>query len=158
MNNINILQSIIMPSLYSFIASFAFCIDFNIRKSFIISASIGGLLSQVVFSLLEVNFVSEMLCYFIASLAITAYSEIMARILRVPVNLHLVVAVIPLVPGSMMYKSMITLINGNTEAFLTQAAETFGVAGSIAMGIFAVSSITFFFKYSNKIAKTTLHK
>lgn len=141
-----------LPCLYSFIASFAFCIDFNIRKTFIISASFGGLLSQIVYSALELNNVNEMLCYIISAIAITIYSEFMAKLLKVPVNLHLVVAVIPLVPGSMIYRSMIILINGDINLFLVKAVETFGIAGSIAMGIFFVSSFTIFFK-TNKILK-----
>lgn len=142
----DILTKIIMPCIYSFVASFAFSVQFNIRKKFMISAAIGGILSQFVFAFLELNEIGEMSCYFISAAAISAYSEILAKRLKVPVNMHLVVAVIPLVPGGKTYYAMVTLINGDIDGFLSQTTETLGIAGAIAMGIFAVSSVVIIVK------------
>jgi len=136
-----IISNIVMPCIYSFAASFAFSVQFNIRKKFMISAAMGGILSQFVLAFLQLNGISEMSGYFISAAAISAYSEVLARRLKVPVNMHLVVAVIPLVTGGKMYYSMVTLINGDINGFLIQTVETFGIAGAIAMGIFAVSSV-----------------
>ena len=136
-----VINEIIMPCVYSLIASIAFGVQFNIRFKHMITAGIGGTITQLIFIAFEANEVSEMLCYFFSAAAVSVYSELMARRLRVPVNMYLVVGIIPLVPGGYMYNTMITLISGDVEMFSHQLAETFGIAGSIAMGVFAVSAI-----------------
>lgn len=142
----NALNDIILPAFYSFIASIAFGIQFNIRFRHIIAAAVGGVISQVIFSAAELGGSSEALCYFLAACAISVYSEFLAKRLHVPVNMYLVVAIIPLVPGKMIYQAMITLVNGDTQGFAEQCTATFAAAGAIAMGVFAVSSIVRVFR------------
>lgn len=135
------MKIIIIQLICSIIASFAFGIQYNIKLRHISVAAIGGGISQLIFSLTEAAYGEELLNYFVAACAISVYAELMARILHVPVNMYLVIALIPLVPGAYIYNAMMTLISGNTAEFITQATFTFGVAGSIAMGVFAVSSV-----------------
>ena len=135
------LNEIFLPCLYSFIASLAFGIQFDIRFKHIAAAAIGGIISQLIFSVTELTESSELMGYFIASCAISLYAEILARRLKVPVNMYLVISIIPLVPGGYIYQAMITLIGGNTAEFMDRCANTFAIAGSIAMGVFAVSSL-----------------
>lgn len=141
MNIDNVLQQLILPCLYSLIASIAFGVQFNIKLRHMIMAGIGGTLTQFIFLAFEFSGTSDMLCYFFSAAAVSIYSEIMARRLHVPVNMYLVVGIIPLVPGGYMYNTMITLISGNVDMFSHQFAETVGIAGSIAMGVFAVSAL-----------------
>jgi len=134
-------KDIILPCLYSLIASVAFGVQFNIKLRHMITAGIGGTVTQLIFMSFELSGTSEMLCYFFSAMAVSAYSEVMARQLRVPVNMYLVVGIIPLVPGGYIYNTMITLIGGDVETFSRQFAETVGIAGSIAMGVFTVSAV-----------------
>ena len=139
-------SKLILPCACAFVASIAFGFQFNIKKKHMLSAALGGILSQLVCTTLEINGASEIFSCFISSVAISIYSEMLAKRFHVPVNMYLVVSVIPLVPGSKIYNSMITLIDGNIDGFISQTAETFQIAGAIAMGIFAISSVTVLFK------------
>lgn len=132
---------IILPCLYSLIASVAFGVQFNIKLRHMITAGIGGTITQLIFMSFELSGTSSMLCYFFSAAAVSAYSEVMARQLHVPVNMYLVVGIIPLVPGGYIYNTMITLIGGDVDTFSHQFAETVGIAGSVAMGVFAVSAL-----------------
>ena len=60
---------------------------------------------------------------------------------KAPVNMYLIVGIIPLVPGGLMYYTMLALVTGDNETFLDRAADAFGEAAAIAMGIFAISSL-----------------
>lgn len=131
----------VLSCLYSLIASIAFGVQFNVRLRHIITAGIGGTITQLIFMSFEYNGGEDMLCYFFSAAAVSVYSEIMARRLHAPVNMYLVIGVIPLVPGGYMYNTMITLIGGDIDMFAHQFAETVGIAGSIAMGVFSVSAI-----------------
>lgn len=135
------IENVILPCLYSLIASIAFGVQFNVRLRHIITAGIGGTITQLIFMSFEYSGGANMLCYFFSAAAVSVYSEIMARRLHAPVNMYLVIGVIPLVPGGYMYNTMITLIGGDIDMFSRQFAETVGIAGSIAMGVFSVSAI-----------------
>ncbi len=137
----NVVQQVILPCLYSLIASIAFGVQFNIKLRHMIMAGIGGTLTQFIFLAFEMSGTNEMLCYFFSAAAVSVYSEIMARRLHVPVNMYLVIGIIPLVPGGYMYNTMITLIGGDTETFFGMFLTAVGMAGSIAMGVFVVSAI-----------------
>lgn len=141
MKEINMLADVFLPCLYSLIASIAFGVQFNVRLRHMITAGIGGTITQLIFMAFEYSGTSEMLCYFFSAAAVSVYSEIMARRLHAPVNMYLVIGIIPLVPGGYMYNTMITLIGGDVDMFSHQFAEAVGIAGSIAMGVFAVSAI-----------------
>lgn len=137
----DIVKDMILPCIYSLIASIAFGVQFNIRFRHMLAAGIGAMLTQLIFTCFEVSGMGQMICYFFAAAAVSVYSELMARRVHVPVNMYLVIGIIPLVPGGYMYNTMITLVGGDIESFSHQFAEAVGIAGSIAMGVFAVSAI-----------------
>lgn len=148
-------KEIALPCLYTFIACCAFGIQFNIRFGHLIAASVGSIVSQLVYSLLQMSEFNEIACCFIAAAAVAAYSEVMARCFKAPVNMYLIVGIIPLVPGGLIYYTMLALVMGDNETFLDRAVDAFSAAGSIAMGIFAVSSavrlaVDFYRHYENK--------
>lgn len=133
-------KELILPCICSFIACCAFGIQFNIRIRHLIAASVGSIVSQLIYSLLAAGTLSESLCCFVAAAAVSLYSEIMARSFKAPVNMYLIVGIIPLVPGGMTYYAMLALVMGDSDTFFSRASIALGAAAAIAMGIFAVSS------------------
>lgn len=133
-------MEIFLACLYSFLACIGFCIIFNIRGKMVFYASLGGVFGWLAFELF--SFLgSDLSQYFIATVVISMYSEIMARIHKVPVTIYLIAALIPLVPGSGIYYTMEHFINGNIEAFLSTFVHTIAIAGCLAFGILLVSSL-----------------
>ncbi len=137
----DVVHDIVIPAVCSFIACCALGVQFNIRMKHLIAASVGSVVSQLIYSLLELNGYSDMKCCFIAAAAVAAYSEIMARCFKAPVNMYLIVGIVPLVPGGLTYYTMLAVVMGDSETFLDRASAAFGAAAAIAMGIFAVSSV-----------------
>lgn len=126
--------------LYSFVGSLGFAIVFNIKGRKILYAGIGGALSQFSYSMLSYFNLSDITKYLFATVVIAIYAEVMARFVKSPAIVFLVPAIIPLVPGGMMYYSMEYCIAGKTSLFTDKLLETLGVAGALAMGILLVSS------------------
>lgn len=154
----DILREIVIPCLCSFIACCAFGVQFNIKVKHLIAASVGSLVSELVYDIFTVNGFSEIKCCFIAAIAVSVYSEIMARSLKAPVNMYLIVGIIPLVPGALTYYTMIALVMGDSETFFSRGASALGAAVAIAMGIFTVSSVFrvatgFYRQFSQKFPK-----
>lgn len=136
----------IINSIYAVIATLGFCILFNIRGKKIIFASIGGGIGWFVYLLTQSMTKSIYFPLFTASLAIAVYSEIFARILKTPVTILAIAAMIPLVPGYGMYYTMYYTITGNTSAALKTGIQTFLSAGMIAIALVLVSSLIKVFK------------
>jgi uncharacterized membrane protein YjjB (DUF3815 family) len=132
-----------LPCLYAFAACLAFSVVFNMRGKELIFASLGGSLGWLVY-LLCGPLQNDMIQFFFATVAISVYSEIMARVHKVPVTGYQLVALLPLVPGGGIYYAMEYCIIGNTDLFLETGLHTLGIAGSLAMGILLVSSFVRF--------------
>lgn len=133
---------IFLESLYALIATLCFAILFNIRGKNIFFASLGGAIGWFIYLLsLNLNF-SKILSIFLGSIILSIYSEVMARVLKAPVTIFLICAILPLVPGSGMYYTMLECIKGNSEAFLSTGLETLSYALAIAAATILVASIT----------------
>lgn len=133
---------IIFVTFVSFFATFGFCIAFNIRGKKLIFAALGGAISWFFYSLPMQMGLSEISSLFLSSVIFSTYSEILARIFKTPVTTFVVCALIPLVPGSGMYYTMREAISGNISKSLELGLTTMASAGTLALGVLFVSTIT----------------
>ena len=131
----------LLPCLYSFLACAGFCLVFNIHGPGIVICGVGGALGWLVYLLAALLTPSEILCFLFSAIAITLYSEIMARIRRCPVTSYLIIALLPLVPGGGIYNAMRFCAEGDMPMFLTTLVHTFGIAGALALGAVLGSSV-----------------
>ena len=126
----------------AFLATLGFGIIFNIKGKKLFFASLGGAIGWFFYSLpLEFNF-SELASLFISAIFFSSYCEIFARILKTPVTTFVICAHIPLVPGGGMYYTMLEAVNGNVSKSLDLGLNTLASAGTLALGIIFVSTIT----------------
>lgn len=133
----------IINSLYALIATFCFAVLSNTRGKNLIFCSIGGGISWFIYLFIySYLHLSSILAYFIASLIGAIYSEILARLLKTPVTTFVIGSIIPLVPGGGMYNTMFETVQGNIDKSLRTGINTLAIAGTIAVGVFMVSSIS----------------
>lgn len=104
--------------------------------------ALGGGLSWFVYLLFAGCFSSDVPQFFLSMVAVSLYSEYMARKHHSPVTVYLVISYIPLVPGGGAYYTMEYLVGGETQLAMETGIHTLFVAGAIAMGIVLVSSMT----------------
>ena len=132
----------ILEVIASFLATMGFGILFNIKGKNLIFAGIGGGISWFMYEggiLLGFSVVASM---FVSALVFSTYSEICARILKTPVTTIVICALIPLVPGGGMYYTMYEAIHGDAAATWAKASSTLLAAGSLALGVIFISSVT----------------
>lgn len=132
----------ILNSIYAAIAAFAFAVLYHIKGKAMIFSAIGGGLGWLIYLLLIHYNNSITVSLFAASITVSIYSEIMARILKNPVTVFILCGIIPLVPGNGMYYTMYETISGNLTKSIHWGFQTLMSAGSIAIAIVFVSSIT----------------
>jgi uncharacterized membrane protein YjjB (DUF3815 family) len=128
--------------IYALISSLGFGILFNVRGKNLIIASVGGGLGWLFYTLIYAGGGAEIVALFVASIAISIFSEVFARIMKSPVTVFLICALIPLVPGGGMYYTTFEAVQGNINGSIVLGIQTLFNAASIAVGIILVSTIS----------------
>lgn len=120
----------------AFIATYGFGLLFRLSKEKLFFSAMNGVLSWFIYLIFAKLALSTSLTFFISSVSMTVYSEIMARKLKTPATILLIGGFIPLVPGSGVYYTMYGIITNDTVMIVKKGIQTLTIAGSITIGIF----------------------
>ena len=71
----------------------------------------------------------------------SVYSEVFARVKKCPVTVYLVPGLIPLVPGSGIYRTMQYFVSGQNDLFWQTGLYTLEIAAVIGFAMICVSSV-----------------
>ncbi len=115
---------------------------FNIpKKAFPLAALAGGLgwISYVYFLQVLDSVIGAT---FMGTCVLAIISEIFARTFKETVTVFTIPAIIPLVPGSGMYYSMLAIIDSDYALFASVGSQTLFIAASISAALLIVSSTT----------------
>lgn len=141
---------------WAIVGAAGFALLFGLRANKILYAAMGGGISWAVWILCEVFVTEEILvCALIAAAAGTAYSEILARLIRTPATVILIPTVIPLVPGGSLYYTMASLIASDSAGVTAYGMSTVKCAVGIAAGITVVTVISRPLKYLTQKRRST---
>jgi len=134
----------------SFFGTLGFGFLFNIRGKKLVFAAVGGMLAWGLFLALGSIIGDEAVRYLIVSVCSTIYAEILARILKTPATTFSIITLIPLVPGSALYYTATSVMNGNAEQFMSKFVYTAELAIALSLGIVIVTAL---FKYIKRFKK-----
>lgn len=123
------------------IACGGFCLLYNIRLPGVFICMAGAFLSWAVYLGAQYFDAGVYLANFFAAVAVSLYAELMARIRKFPSFSYLVIALLPLVPGSGVYYTVEYMLEGAGELSLRQGVRTAAIAGVLAVGVLLVSSL-----------------
>lgn len=124
----------------AFLGSLGFSVLFNLRRSKLWIAALGGAIAWIIYLSLGIVLTGDAVRYFFAASFLTVYAEVFARIKKTPTTSFLVSGIIPLVPGSALYNTMKFALSGDWPAFGQAAIYTLQLAMAIATGIMLISS------------------
>lgn len=102
-------------------------------KNSIIAGGLGGA-SYVLYMVLQ-NFFNEVGAVFFATLAGCLCAEVVARIIKAPATVFSIPIIIPLVPGLMLYRTMLSFGRGDNSGGVGGAVSTLLVAGSMSLAV-----------------------
>ena len=123
------------------LGSAGFALLYNIRGKRFVFAALGGLLAVVFYVFFGLFLENEILNYFICSLMVSLYAEVMARVLKTPTTTFIITGLIPLIPGSSLYYTMTGAFAGDLNSFIDKGLYTLGLAGALAAGIIVVIGV-----------------
>lgn len=127
---------------FAFLGTLGFTLLFNLNKRDFFRASFSGALGWGC-NLLVQHFTGSMVfAFFVASIVVGIYAEILGLIHKKPATIYIICGIIPLVPGGGMYTTMMEAVKGQSELALEQGFLTLSLAGAIASGLAVASAIS----------------
>ena len=144
------------------IGSLGFGILFNVRGKRLIASALGGGVAWALYLCFYTLTESLGISYFLVSLIVALYAEVMARVFKCPALLFISPSLIPLVPGASLYYTMSHALSGSTSSFFESALTTLVAAAALAIGIItgAISTkliTSIFAKLKARISRTENH-
>lgn len=125
----------------AFSGSMGFALLFQVRRGKLLLTSLGGLLAWAVYLALRPVMPQDVPRFFVASVVLTIYAEILARVVKCPATLFLVTAAVPLIPGGSLYNTMRYFVQGDFAASSSQGLNTILLALAIAAGMIVPMSM-----------------
>ena len=127
--------------MFGFFATFGFCFIFNAPKKLIISVSLIGAAGTflLVFMTSHYGIVSGS---FAGACVIAILAEIASRAGKEAATVFIIPGIIPFVPGSLLYKTMDYILEGDYTKAAEQGTEVMLIAGSIAVALVLVATLT----------------
>ena len=123
------------------LATFGFCIIFNVpTQKFPICAIIGAL-SWMSYQAFIYMGLSQVFAAFISSCIVWLLSNICSRLFKETSTMFIIPGILCLVPGSGMYYTMLAMLHHDIEATASTGTVTLMVAGAIAAGLLAMGSV-----------------
>ena len=132
---------ILIQLVTSFFGSLGFAMLFHIHGIRKWQGALGGMLTWGVYLLTGPFTKSVFWGYTIAAAFATCYGEWMARREKTPATLFLVPAVIMMIPGGSLYRTMYYAMQGDYAEFAATGLDTLSMAAAISIGILIASSL-----------------
>ena len=124
----------------SFVACLGFVIVFNIHGYGNMLCALGSGLTWAAYCICAARGMNYFACCLVGTMVSAAFAETMARIRKYPALSYLIIAVLPLIPGSSIYYTALEAVKGDMDRFVYYGTETLGTAGAMAVGILLVST------------------
>lgn len=135
------MMDLCLQLVYAYFGSMGFAILFRLRKELLNLASLGGLLSWLVFLLVQNGSEDIFVPCLFGAIFAGAYAEFLARKLKAPVILFFIVAVVPLIPGSALYYTTENIVAKQMDVAKLWADKTMTFAFAISLGIAIIWSV-----------------
>lgn len=113
----------------------------GVRRSVVWASIICGATAFIVSEMLTPVLGNGFLMYFISSALTCFLGELGARLMRVPVTVILLPAIIPLVPGALLYSSMRSLMSGEAHWYTKYGNEALRATAGIGLAIVSASAV-----------------
>ena len=126
----------------STVGTMGIILQFGIEKRVILWALIASILGCVAYEGAYRLGCNLFFAAFISSAVAAAYSDIMAHKVKVPATVMIIPAIVPLVPGSRLYYTMLGAINENMTEFYINGKAVLLISVGLALGIIAVTAVS----------------
>lgn len=126
----------------SFIATMGFAIYFNISRKILFWVGLIGSIGWVINFYFELKDINTSLNFFVSSLIVAFLAEFLAIKTKNPSTVFSIPGIYPLVPGYTLYMTMRYFTINDISKGMETLVDALTKAGSIALGIIVISTIS----------------
>ena len=130
-----------MSVLWAMIATLGFSMLFQLRGLPLVGATVNGALGWAVYLMVLALDGSGFAANLGAAFLVTMVAELLTRLRFGTVMAFLIPGLIPLVPGSQIYRAMEMAVRGLPEKGLALGLEAMAIAAAIVAGVVTASSL-----------------
>ena len=131
----------VIQTIMACLGSVGFGMVFNVRGRRLWMIAVGGGLGWAVYLWAMHTTGSVFSSVLLSTAAVTALSEVLARVIKTPIILLMVPMLIPLIPGGALYYTMSYLVRDDYPAFIESLQSLLTQAGAIAVGMIIMTSV-----------------
>ena len=128
--------------IFAFCSTVGFSILFHVPKKHIATAGFVGALGWLTYTYFIVSGSGSVLACFAGSCIVAIISDVFSRAFKDAATIFIIPGILPLVPGANMYYTMLAILEGNVTETASIGTETILMAGSIAIALLVVASVT----------------
>lgn len=128
--------------IFAFCSTVGFSILFHVPKKHIATAGFVGALGWLTYTYFIVSGSGSVLACFAGSCIVAIISDVFSRAFKDAATIFIIPGILPLVPGANMYYTMLAILEGNVAETASIGTETLLMAGSIAVALLVVASVT----------------
>ena len=124
----------------AFVGCIGFSLFYNLKRSHVIYASIGGAATWAIYLFFSTVFTNDLFVpNFLASIFVGVFAETMAKVNKAPATVFLTSGAVPLVPGSALYSTMRYVIEEQEKYAAYYGRIALEVAIAISLGFMVVA-------------------
>ncbi len=137
------------------VGSAGFSLLFNVEKRYLIIAALGGFLAWGTYLVCDLALGLNFLISTVVAAAVgQIYGEILARACKTPTTCFVIPAMVPLIPGGALYRTMYSAVFRNWDQFRLYGTSTLLATLGIAVGLSLVSGMLYIFRHRGRLKKT----
>ena len=129
----------------AFMAAAGFAVVFNCPKKECATSGIGGAIAWVVYVFVYHKTMNEVSGVFVGTLFAATYSRYLSYRHMEPSTVFLLPSIVPLVPGSGMYRTMKAILDINIYDTFIQAVKVLKFSGVIAIAVMIIFVLPYSF-------------
>lgn len=122
----------------AFVATTGFGLLFNVPRRTLAACGLTGGIGLAVRSVAVKLGASDIGGAFLGALTVALVGFLLARSYRVPRTIFTITGVLPMIPGSLAFTTMIQLTTGDFQKGITSGLQTALVVAALAMGLTAI--------------------
>ncbi|MCL2169390.1 MAG: threonine/serine exporter family protein [Defluviitaleaceae bacterium] len=132
----------ILQVILCIMAVIGFSLIFNVPRRELIFCGFTGAGGWLVLTLVTTGLAgSAVVGTLLAAMTASVFGRILSSLRKMPSTLYIIPGVLPLVPGSLLYRTMVYIVNGEHSLAVVQGVEALSRAGVIALGLLVVLSL-----------------
>ena len=114
---------------------------YNIEWRSLPFAMVGAAIACTIFEVYVLDKGNYFVGALLAAMAVAAFSDVIAHMIKTPTTVLLIPGIVPMVPGGLLFRTMLAILNEDAESASAFGSRALFIAMGITVGILAATFV-----------------